>query len=163
LRAWLPRSQMALQASGSVRFEGSAPQLALEGEWTALRWPMVGDAVVESPMGVFKLNGALPYSFEVKALARAPQLPQADFTAAGSFDREQVQLDRLDAFVLRGRLKGSGRLSWVAEQPWRAEIDGQATDIGMLRPDLTGRINVVGRMEGEGFHRCFPGRSVWRR
>ena len=156
LRAWLPRSQMELQASGSVRFEENAPQLALEGEWTALRWPIVGDAVAESPLGVFKLTGALPYSFDVKAIARAPQLPQADFTAAGSFDREQLQLDRLDAFVLRGRLKGSGRLSWVAEQPWRAEINGQALDIGMLRPDLTGRINVVGRMEGQGFTAASP-------
>jgi translocation and assembly module TamB len=156
LRAWLPRSQMMLGVSGSVRFEGDAPQLALEGEWTELRWPIVGDAVAESPLGVFKLTGALPYSFDVKALARAPQLPQADFTAAGSFDREQLQLDRLDAFVLRGRLKGSGRLSWVAEQPWRAEIDGTALDIGMLRPDLSGRINVIGRMEGQGFTAASP-------
>ena len=156
LRAWLPRSELKFGARGSVRFEGDAPQLRLDGDWKALRWPIAGKALVESPTGMFKLTGALPYSFEVSALARGPQLPQADFTAQGSFDREHVQLDRLDADVLRGRLKGSGRLSWVGEQPWRAEVDGKGLDVAMLRPDLSGRINVTGRMAGQGFTAASP-------
>lgn len=151
LHAWRPRSGLALTASGSVLFEGGAPHLAIAGDWKDLHWPLVGDPVVESPLGVFRLDGALPYSFEVKALARGPKVPEADFKAAGSFDREQLVLERVDAFVLRGRVKGAGRLSWVGERPWRAEAEGTGLDISVLRRDLTGRINLSAAMEGRGF------------
>lgn len=156
LRAWLPRSGLALSVAGLVRVEGGAPVLDLAGEWTALRWPITGAPVVESPLGVFELDGSLPYAFEVKALARGPQLPEADFTARGSFDRAQLQLDRFDAFVLRGRLAGSGRFSWTDDQPWRAAFDGTALDIAGLRPDLDGRISLTGTIEGRGFTATAP-------
>ncbi|MGB5104700.1 MAG: translocation/assembly module TamB domain-containing protein [Steroidobacteraceae bacterium] len=151
LRAWLPRSEMAVSLAGAVRVEGEAPVLDLQGEWTALRWPIAAEPVVESSLGVFELTGPLPYAFEVKALARGPQLPESDFTARGSFDRTQLLLDRIDAFVLRGRLAGSGRLSWTDGQAWRAAFDGTALDVAALRPDLSGRINVTGTIAGRGF------------
>ncbi len=156
LRVWRPHSELALTVAGSVRFEGGAPQLAIEGDWTALQWPLAGEPVVESPLGVFRLAGALPYAFEVKALAHGPRVPEADFTAKGSFDREQLLVEGVDAFVLRGRMKGNGRLSWVGDQPWRAAIEGTGLDVSVLRHDLTGRVNLVAVMEGRGFTPSAP-------
>lgn len=37
LHAWMPRPGASVTASGSVRFEGDAPTLAITSEWTALR------------------------------------------------------------------------------------------------------------------------------
>lgn len=156
LRAWQPRSGLSLTAAGTVRFDGEAPALALEGEWAVLRWPLAGDPVVESPSGVYRVAGGLPYAFEVEALARGPQVPEASFTARGSLDREQLLLHDVDAFVLRGRLKGNGRLSWVGDQPWRAAIEGTALDVSVLRRDLTGRVNLKAALEGRGFTPSAP-------
>ena len=157
LRAWLPRLAAAASMTGTVRFaEESAPELALAGEWSGLRWPLVGEAAVESTYGAFSVAGSLPYSFDVRASASAPELPAADFTAAGSVDREQVVLDRFDGQLMGGRLQGSGRLSWTGTQAWTARLEGQRLDIATVRPDLSGRVTFVAAVDGRGFTAAAP-------
>jgi translocation and assembly module TamB len=159
LRAWLPRSTLALSVSGSARLTDDAPALDLSGEWVALRWPLTGAAQFESPLGLFSLKGALPYSFDVQAEARLPAIegtPEAKFAAAGSVDRDQVALDRFDGEVLRGRLTGSGRLSWAGEQPWSARLEAKNLDVAVVRPDLPGRVSAVATVDGRGFTPASP-------
>jgi translocation and assembly module TamB len=159
LRAWLPRSSLALEVAGTAGFGEGPPALELSGEWTALRWPLVGEASVESALGAFSLQGALPYAFEVRAHAQAPALPnapEAQFSATGAVDRDEVVLQRFDGEVLRGRLSGSGRLSWAGEQPWSARLDARSLDIAMVRPDLPGRVSAVATIAGRGFSLASP-------
>jgi translocation and assembly module TamB len=151
LRAWLPRTGARLDVAGTVRLDGEAPDVALSGDWDSLRWPLTGDADIESPLGTYSVRGALPYAFDMSAVARAPGLPEADFSAAGSVDREQLVLDRLDGRLMRGQLRGSGRVSWTGRQPWSARLDGQGLDVGALRSDLSGRVSFAGSIEGNGF------------
>ena len=157
LRAWLPRLAASVDVTGTVRFgEESAPELALAGEWSGLRWPL-GDAPdVESPFGAFSVTGSLPYAFDVRASANAPDLPATDFTATGSADREQVVLDRFDGQLMGGRLRGSGRLSWTGTRPWSARLEGQDLDIAAVRPDLPGRVTFAATIEGRGFTPAAP-------
>jgi translocation and assembly module TamB len=154
LRLWLPRSTLSVEVAGTIGFSGPAPALELAGGWTALRWPLAGDASVESPLGTFSLKGSLPYAFDVQAHAAAPALqgaPEARFTAAGSIDRERLVLDGLDGDVLGGHLTGSGAVSWKGEQAWSARLDAQDLDITTVRPDLPGRVSAVATLEGRGF------------
>jgi translocation and assembly module TamB len=157
LRAWLPRLAASASVAGTIRFiEDSAPELKLAGEWSGLRWPLMDAATVESPYGAFSVAGSLPYSFDVRASTSAPDLPAADFTAAGSADRERVVLDRFDGQLMGGRLQGSGRLSWTGEQRWNARLEGQRLDIATVRPDLPGRVTFAGTIEGRGFTPAAP-------
>ena len=157
LRAWLPRLAASASVTGTVRWIAeSAPELTLAGEWSGLRWPLVDAAAVESAYGAFSVAGSLPYSFDVRAVASAPELPAADFTAAGSVDREQVVLDRFDGQLMGGRLQGSGRLSWTGSQAWAARLEGQRLDIATVRPDLPGRVTFAGTVEGRGFTPAAP-------
>ena len=158
-RAWLPRSSLTLTTTGTARFAGGAPQLALRGEWTAMRWPLIGDAAVESTLGTYALQGALPYRYDVQAHARAPLLdgaPEAQFTATGSLDNGLLVVDRIDGAALGGRLSGSGRVSWIGDQRWSARFQAQNIDIATLRPDLPGRISTVATVEGRGFELASP-------
>jgi translocation and assembly module TamB len=158
-RAWLPRSSLALTTTGTARFGGDRPELALNGEWTAMRWPLTGDAAVESTLGTYTLQGALPYHFDVDAHARAPLLdgaPEAQFTATGSLDNGLLVVDRIDGVALGGRLSGSGRVAWTGDQRWSARIQAQNIDIATLRPDLPGRISTVATVEGRGFELASP-------
>ena len=159
LRLWLPRSTLSLAVAGTIGFEGPAPTLELSGEWAALRWPLAGQASIESPLGTFAVKGALPYAFDVQAHARAPALqgtPEARFTAAGSVDDGRLVLDRLDGEVLRGRLAGSGTVAWTGEQAWTARIAAQDLDLAVVRPDLPGRVSAVATIDGRGFSPASP-------
>jgi translocation and assembly module TamB len=151
LKTWLPRSGATASVAGSARFGEADPVLALTGEWTNLRWPLEGDAAIRSPLGSFTLQGGLPYAFELQAVTQVPDLPDADFTAAGSIDREQVLLERFDGRLMDGRLRGSGRLAWTGAQRWSARLDGERLDIAALRPDLPGRVTFSATVEGSGF------------
>jgi translocation and assembly module TamB len=155
-RAWLPRSQLAVTTMGTITFRGGMPQLALTGDWTALRWPLSGEPVVESLQGVYSLDGAMPYSFSTKAGVRGPSIPTAEFAATGSFDQERLVLERLDGTTLQGRLQGSGRLAWTGDEPWQFNIVGTGLDISELRPEAKGRINVTGSIEGKGLTATAP-------
>jgi translocation and assembly module TamB len=151
VRAWMPRTGASLRASGSVRFEEHAPRLAIDGEWTALRWPLTGDAKIQSASGSCRLEGAMPYKFELKTQVRGPGLPAAGILASGWIDREQLAVDRMDGSLLGGKLTGSGRVSFHGDQAWQATVDGRGLDLSGLRKDLSGRIDVTGRIEGRGF------------
>jgi translocation and assembly module TamB len=151
LRAWMPRSELSLTTEGTITLGGEAPGLDLAGDWSKFRWPLGGEPFVESGTGTYTLAGRMPYAFTVKADARGPYIPAANFTAAGSLDRDQLVLGRFEGTTLDGRLQGSGRLSWRGDEPWRAEVNGRALNLAGLRPDLAGRIDVAGEIEGRGF------------
>jgi translocation and assembly module TamB len=148
--AWLPRSGLRLTSEGTAIFDGAAPTLALEGGWTALRWPLTGTASFESSQGTYRLAGAMPYTFSVRGLARGPQLPSVSLTAAGEVSRESLRLDAVDALVLRGRIQGAGTLNWTGAQPWRFDVQAREIDIRELRRELDGRVNAQGTIEGRG-------------
>jgi translocation and assembly module TamB len=156
LRAWLPRSSADLTTSGSITFAEGAPVLALAGDWSLLRWPIAGDTVVASPAGIYRLDGAMPYAFDVQAQARVPGLPEADFTATGTVDREQLVLGRLEGKAFDGRIAGSGRVSWLGDQPWSARLDAKQLDVTSIRPDLPGRVSLVATIDGRGFTPTAP-------
>ena len=151
LRAWLPRSAADFTTEGTIRFGGEVPELKLSGDWALLRWPLNADPVVRSPSGVYRIEGAMPLAFDLQAQAQMADLPEADFTANGTVDREQIVLARLDGRAFRGRVSGSGRASWLGEQPWSVRIDARDLDISSLRPDLPGRMSAVATIEGRGF------------
>jgi translocation and assembly module TamB len=140
-----------LTTEGTITLGGEAPRLDLAGDWSKFRWPLGGAAFVESTKGVYTFAGAMPYEFTVKADARGPNIPAADFTASGSIDRDRLVLKRMDGTTLKGQLRGSGSVSWRGEAPWRAQVDGRALDLAGLRPDLVGRIDVSGDIAGRGF------------
>jgi len=159
LRAWLPRSTLSLATTGTVNFGAESPAVVLDGEWNALRWPLTGAPAVESALGTYRLEGAMPYAFELQAQVRAPALetaPEARFTAAGTIDREQLVLDRLQGTVSGGRLSASGRIAWVDDQPWSARIEAKDIDIAGIRSDLSGHVSTVATIEGRGFTPAAP-------
>jgi translocation and assembly module TamB len=151
LEAWLPRTSARVSVAGSVRFGEADPVLDLTGEWNNIRWPLEGDVLVDSPLGTVALQGGMPYTFQVQAIAQAPELPRADFTAAGSLDRERVVLDRFDGQLMDGRLRGSGRLAWTGTPAWNARLDGERLNVATVRPDLSGRVTFSASIEGSGF------------
>lgn len=164
VRLWLPRSGLSLTTSGTVTLpaddapEGTLPRLELEGEWSALRWPVVGEdeAVVQSPQGVYTVAGSLPYQFTTRAQVEGQALPPVSFAAAGVIDRTGVVLDRFEGYALRGRIDGRGKLAWTGTQAWNFDVDAKNLAISDLRPGVEGRVSAKGSISGAGLSADAP-------
>jgi hypothetical protein len=95
LRAWLPRTGLEVTSSGKITLppknapEGTLPRLDVTGDWSALRWPLVGaDApIVASPHGVYSVEGSLPYRIKTRALVEGAAIPTTTFDLLGVVDK----------------------------------------------------------------------------
>ena len=151
LRAWLPRSAASFTTSGTIDLAPESPVLALRGEWSGLRWPLTGEPMVASALGAYRVGGSLPYAYEVKAETTGPQIPSAAWEASGLVGRDALTIDAVDAYTLRGRIRGAGRLAWTGDQAWRFTARARSLDLRGLRADLNGRIDLDGSIDGRGF------------
>jgi translocation and assembly module TamB len=164
LRAWLPRAGLEFTSSGTVTLpaagaaEGTLPTLALSGEWKSLRWPLTGDSepAVASTLGVYQLEGALPYRLSTRADLRGEAIPPVSFSADATIGRDGLSLDRFDGAALSGRIQGSGDLKWTGAQPWRFDLSARSLQIRELRPGVEGRIDATGSIAGTGFSATAP-------
>ena len=109
-----PDSALALAANGRIEQFGNDPtappqdQLrgAIDAQWTALRWPLVGKPMAELPQGTFKAEGQftdLTAALDAEILAQGKV---ATVTARG-----QRQQDNID-----GRVSWQG-LAWPLDGP----------------------------------------------
>jgi translocation and assembly module TamB len=151
LRVWLPRSGASLTANGTVNLAPESPVLALRGDWSALRWPLTGEPVVTSALGAYRIGGSLPYAYEIKAETAGAQIPAATWQAKGLVGRDALRIDEVDAYALRGRIRGAGRITWEGDQAWRFAAQARSLDLAGLRKDLVGRIDVDASVDGRGF------------
>jgi translocation and assembly module TamB len=158
MRAWLPRLGLDLTTAGRIELpaadapQGTLPWLALQGGWTALRWPLdpAADPVVGSPSGRYTLEGTLPYAFTLQTEVAGPSMPRVAFAAAGAIDRPGLRLDRFNGEALGGRIEGRGTLQWSGEQAWSFQVAGRELSVAELRPGVDGRVSFSGRIEGRG-------------
>ena len=164
LQVWLPRMGLSVTSSGTIKLpavdapEGTLPLLALNGEWSALQWPIAleGEPIVQSPQGVYTLEGAMPYRFSTRAQVEGPAIPSTSFEAVGIVNKTGFVLDRFDGYTLRGRIGGRGALSWSGNQAWNFDVDAQGLAISELRPGVEGRISAKGTIAGTGLSAAAP-------
>jgi len=157
LQAWLPQSGLTLRTAGTLELGGERPVLALGGDFEKFRWPLTGVPAVRAEVGEYTLAGDLPYAVTLDSLVEIPQLPQpVRARGAATLDADGLRLERLDAELLRGKLRGSGTLAWSGEQRWAFAVDGKGLDLTELRKDLPGRVDVLGRIEGRGLSEDAP-------
>lgn len=164
LQVWLPRMGLSVTSSGTIKLpaadapEGTLPLLALNGEWSALQWPIELDAepAVQSPQGVYTLEGSMPYRFSTRAQVVGPAIPATSFEAAGVVNQAGIVLDRFAGYALRGRINGRGKLSWSGNQAWSFDVDAQGLAISELRPGVEGLVSASGTIAGTGLSAAAP-------
>ncbi|MHB1869456.1 MAG: translocation/assembly module TamB domain-containing protein [Steroidobacteraceae bacterium] len=144
-------SGAALSAAGTVRFVGGRPDLALQGVWRALRWPLAGAARLQSPSGQFTLAGRLPYAVTAQGLAQIGPGAPIPVTVSGTVASTGLSVERSTLGVLGGQLAARGTLAWLPVERWSVQLSGSGIDPGMVRPALRGRVGFALSASGEGF------------
>lgn len=85
-----PATEMTTTFKGQIRQSLGRLNIALEGDWESLRWPLTGDPQVQSPAGSLSLKGTLPSvqgELEARVLSRGQP---ATLTVRGGVSNQQV-------------------------------------------------------------------------
>jgi translocation and assembly module TamB len=142
-----------LSATVRGRLEvGDEPALQLAAEWTGLRWPLVGDALVASPSGSLEASGWQRLQFVLDGLFAPAGAPTFASTVQGVADADGVTVTR--ALVTGDSLAAQGRgfFGFGAERPWSLEAQVGGLDLAAVADGLDSRLafNVSGSGRGVG-------------
>ena len=122
---------VALKARGSVALTSPLPEIDLSGEWQNLRWPLSGDAEVESPEGKFSVSGPLKQlALKLDANTRGPRLPPAETRLQARVRPESAQVDSLSVKTLGGEIRAKGDVGWQPAPRWSLQVSASG-----LRPE----------------------------
>ncbi|NKN33705.1 translocation/assembly module TamB domain-containing protein [Marichromatium bheemlicum] len=130
-----------LAANGRVVLDPAPPALQLEADWSRLRWPLSGAALVRAPEGSLRLDGTLEdFAYRLAAAIEGESFPALELRASGQGSSTQVALDSLRLETLDGTISGEGELAWVPALRWRLALDGEGLDPGQWIDGLDDRV-----------------------
>jgi translocation and assembly module TamB len=138
--------------SGTIAIVEHGPRLDLKGEWSDLRWPLVGrNPAVRSPAGTISLVGVLPYRVHVSGRGRVAELPEMTLDADGTIGKDELTFEPALVGLFDGHAEVSGRVQWSPVQTWA--VSGRVSGINpaALRPDLPGNLSFAINASGRGF------------
>jgi translocation and assembly module TamB len=139
-----PADGLGLELSGSADLAGSAPGLDVNGAWQKLRWPLDGDAQIESPRGEFSVSGHLDdYAIELDATLAVPGRGDGRLSLRGAGDDSALRLQRLQLALLDGQLEGEGDVRWSPDIRGQIRLDGRGLDPGILAADYPGQLTLA--------------------
>lgn len=145
-----------LNVSGTAAFVGKATELALQGDWRNLGWPLTSPAVVRSSQGKFTFAGTMPYRYTMSGEITVRDSPPIELSSQGAIDRESLRFEKLQAHGFDGELSAGGELNWARGNAWK--VDGEIRRFNPAKFDsrFPGRIAISASASGVGFDRKAP-------
>ncbi|TVQ84456.1 MAG: hypothetical protein EA400_17640 [Chromatiaceae bacterium] len=135
---------------GWVGLDRAVPAFEIAGDWTGLRWPLVGPPSVAVPAGSLSVTGDLDgFRFALETAASGQDLPPLTLTLQGEGDRRQVQIETLTLVTLGGRIEGSGRIGFDPVLGWDLTLSAADLDPGQHWEGLSGRIALQAKSRGD--------------
>lgn len=147
----LPGRPPRVTAQGEVRGDLTKdPQLKMTGAWSALAWPLPGDAIIASEQGKFKLSGKLDdYTLAFDAAVAGKNIPAGQWSMEGQGDRAHLTLDKVHADLLDGQITGQGAVTWKPQLAWNFDLEGNQLDPGRQWPQWPGRLALQTTLGGK--------------
>ena len=149
--------QWDLNGDARLRRQG-LPELEIEAvlHWagTLLTVERLGlraadEAVNASASGVLETgDGRLAYRVAASGDARLPDLPPLALELAAEGDAQGLRVETLSADLLRGTVRGGGRIAWDGGQAADFRLEFADLDPAALAPGWPGRLGGVLELEG---------------
>ncbi|MEJ2509452.1 MAG: translocation/assembly module TamB domain-containing protein [Gammaproteobacteria bacterium] len=143
LEASVPGTPTRLSARGHLdRAAGNG--FDLQAQWHALRWPLRGQAQVESEQGNASVEGTLArYRLTLDTQLNAADTALGRWQAEGDGDTRSLRLTSLKGDPLGGRIQGQGQIAWQPTPSWSAHLTGRGLDPAHRWKDWPGRIDFA--------------------
>ncbi|MBA2408822.1 MAG: translocation/assembly module TamB domain-containing protein [Gammaproteobacteria bacterium] len=149
-----PQRPARLDAQGTVALRGKQPEVDVEADWQALRWPLSGKAQIRSPKGRLSVDGTLDAArMKLAAALSGATLMQAGIKDTktlnaifrGGFADKVLTIGDLDVSLGEQRLIAQGRVVMAGKQP---DLDVRA-NWQDLRWPLAGKPLLMSSPEGQ--------------
>ncbi len=119
-------------------------QFDILGQWQDFIWPLVGDNVVQSPAGKFKISGSLDdYALALQADLQGKQIPNQTITLTGQGNTQEIALDRIEVNTLEGVINGKAELQWLPQIQWKLHLHANHLNLSEQWPDLASHIDFT--------------------
>jgi translocation and assembly module TamB len=147
-------TQARVQIEGDLKQEGGQFVFDARSKWQDVQWPLAPDDVLQSDRGAAKISGSLAsYRVELKdAHLQYHQYEAQGIMASGTGNSESLDVDTLQAQLLKGEASATGRLDWKDGLKWKADLKGKTLDAAVLWPDWPTSIDV--NMSSDGRFRA---------
>lgn len=146
-------SRSTIDARGEIEAVRNGPRLALDGDWSGLRWPLTGVApAIRNSDGSFTLAGVWPYE-----LTAAGRFQQPDFDLVvplnlrGRLARDHLAIDSAAVSLYQGTAALGGEVRWSPSEAWRVAGSMRGFDPAAIRPALPGSLGFEFDVSGDGF------------
>ncbi|HWL62868.1 MAG TPA: translocation/assembly module TamB domain-containing protein [Steroidobacteraceae bacterium] len=147
-----PVARTRATVRGAVTIEPGGPRLALNGEWTALRWPLVGaEPAFTSPFGHYVMQGVKPWQVEAEGEVIAAGQPAMPARARGQLGGQSFLIEEGTVEALGGRARFTGEARWQPAESWQVQGHMTGLDTARLREDLPGELGFDFRAGGAPF------------
>ena len=140
-------SDLMLEAGGNVDL--ASRRLDLAGQWSALGWPLTGEAQYLSPQGRFAVTGSLDdYRIELTADTAGKAMPAGAWRLTGRGSTQALSRFELVGRLLDGEWKVAGSAAWQPRPVWDVTLDASGIDPGRQWPQLPGRVSLALQTQG---------------
>ncbi len=137
----IPGIASHVNGHGNWRVQDNRFTLAVN--WSSLQWPLVNAMKYESTSGFANLHGQLDdYSIVSEAKISGENTPPGNVTLSGYGSLENLVITDLQLETLGGLAEGQGKVTWLPQISWEAEVSGNDINPGSFFTDLPGRLNV---------------------
>ncbi len=149
-----PEQPAWLHADGSIALGGKPPKVDVQASWQALRWPLSGQAQIESPKGSLDINGTITavraqltaaLSGAVLAQAGIEQAQTLSANFRGGLVKQTLAIDEFDVAFVEQQLAALGHVKLGGKQP-QLDVQVQWQD---LHWPLTGNEPQITSPTGE--------------
>jgi translocation and assembly module TamB len=139
-----PESGAVLSIKGRVDQLMDTPKLDLTGQWSGVRYPLVGEPIVaQSPKGTLSVKGLLSnYQARLTAAVEGSGLPKGDWSLDAKGSTEALSAFTLVGNTLEGQINAKGNAAWVPSVRWQAELSTDKINPGVQWPEWPGVINT---------------------
>jgi translocation and assembly module TamB len=128
---------------------GDDPAFQAAAEWSALRWPIKGEAVAQTPEGRFAAEGRLSaFRFDGQGRVLAKDAPPTAFALKGTGDAAGARIEGLRLELLEGQIDLGGTVGWAPEPRWDLKVTLDGINPGAQWGDWPGRLK--GALESRG-------------
>ncbi len=128
---------------------GDDPAFDVAAQWTALQWPIRGDAVAQTPEGRLTADGRLSgFRFAGEGRVLAKDVPPTAFELKGAGDAKSARIEGLTLNLLEGQVEVAGTVAWAPEPRWDLKVALEGIDPGAQWTDWPGRLK--GALESRG-------------
>ncbi len=125
-------------------------EVDINGDWTDVRWPLIGDEVlVSSSSAQFSVSGTLDdYQVDAELALAGKDIPEGDWKISTRGNTEKLTGLELSGNILEGTVSASGDVVFSPQPQWDLALQANGINPGVQWPEHPGDVSFAATSKG---------------